>query len=177
MTALRDSCNDYFYNIGYELGMNGQEYDSNKGTDTLAKYAKEFGLGEKSGVEIPESEPQISDEYSVQSAIGQGTNNFTVSQLNRYVAAVANRGTVYKLTLLDKTTDVNGKVIKEYEPEVTNTIDDISDNTWNLLHQGMIAMVQDMSQFNGMEISMAGKTGTAQQSEICLLYTSPSPRD
>ena len=166
VTALRDSCNDYFYNIGYELGMNGQEYDSNKGTDTLAKYAKEFGLGEKSGVEIPESEPQISDEYSVQSAIGQGTNNFTVSQLNRYVAAVANRGTVYKLTLLDKTTDVNGKVIKEYEPELTNTIDDISDNTWNLLHQGMIAMVQDMSQFNGMEISMAGKTGTAQQSEI-----------
>lgn len=166
VTALRDSCNDYFYNIGYELGMNGQEYDSNKGTDTLAKYAKEFGLGEKSGVEIPESEPQISDEYSVQSAIGQGTNNFTVSQLNRYVAAVANRGTVYKLTLLDKTTDVNGKVIKEYEPEVTNTIDDISDNTWNLLHQGMIAMVQDMSQFNGMEISMAGKTGTAQQSEV-----------
>ena len=166
VTALRDSCNDYFYNIGYELGMNGQEYDSNKGTDTLAKYAKEFGLGEKSGVEIPESEPQISDEYSVQSAIGQGTNNFTVSQLNRYVAAVANRGTVYKLTLLDKTTDVNGKVIKEYEPEVTNTIDDISDNTWNLLHQGMIAMVQDMSQFNGMGISMAGKTGTAQQSEV-----------
>ncbi len=166
VTALRDSCNDYFYNIGYELGMNGQEYDSNKGTDTLAKYAKEFGLGEKSGVEIPESEPQISDEYSVQSAIGQGTNNFTVSQLNRYVAAVANRGTVYKLTLLDKTTDVNGKVIKEYEPEVTNTVDDISDNTWNLLHQGMIAMVQDMSQFNGMEISMAGKTGTAQQSEV-----------
>ena len=166
VTALRDSCNDYFYNIGYELGMNGQEYDSNKGTDTLAKYAKEFGLGEKSGVEIPESEPQISDEYSVQSAIGQGTNNFTVSQLNRYVAAVANKGTVYKLTLLDKTTDVNGKVIKEYEPEVTNTIDDISDNTWNLLHQGMIAMVQDMSQFNGMEISMAGKTGTAQQSEV-----------
>ena len=166
VTALRDSCNDYFYNIGYELGMNGEEYDSNKGTDTLAKYAEEFGLGEKSGVEIPESTPQISDEYSVQSAIGQGTNNYTVSQLNRYVAAVANRGTVHKLTLLDKTTDVNGKVIKEYEPEVTNTIDEISDNTWNLLHQGMIAMVQDMPQFNGMEVSMAGKTGTAQQSEV-----------
>ena len=82
------------------------------------------------------------------------------------MAAGAHRGPVYKLTVLDKSTDVNGKVIKEYEPEVTNTIDDISDNTWNLLHQGMIAMVQDMSQFNGMEISMAGKTGTAQQSEI-----------
>jgi len=98
--------------------------------------------------------------------IGQGTNNYTVSQLNRYVAAVADRGTVHKLTLLDKTTDVNGKVIKEYEPEVTNTIEEVSDNTWNLIHQGMIAMVQDMPQFNGMEVSMAGKTGTAQQSEV-----------
>lgn len=166
VTALRDSCNDYFYNIGYAMGMSGEEYDSDKGTDTLAKYAKEFGLDEKSGVEIPESEPQISDEYSVQSAIGQGTNNYTVSQLNRYVAAVADRGTVHKLTLLDKTTDVNGKVIKEYEPEVTNTIEEVSDNTWNLIHQGMIAMVQDMPQFNGMEVSMAGKTGTAQQSEV-----------
>lgn len=166
VTALRDSCNDYFYNIGYAMGMSGEEYDSDKGTDTLAKYAKEFGLGEKSGVEIPESEPQISDEYSVQSAIGQGTNNYTVSQLNRYVAAVADRGTVHKLTLLDKTTDVNGKVIKEYEPEVTNTIEAVSDHTWNLIHQGMIAMVQDMPQFNGMEVSMAGKTGTAQQSEV-----------
>ena len=166
VTALRDSCNDYFYNIGYAMGMSGEEYDSDKGTDTLAKYAKEFGLDEKSGVEIPESEPQISDEYSVQSAIGQGTNNYTVSQLNRYVAAVADRGTVHKLTLLDKTTDVNGKVIKEYEPEVTNTIEEVSDHTWNLIHQGMIAMVQDMPQFNGMEVSMAGKTGTAQQSEV-----------
>ena len=166
VTALRDSCNDYFYNIGYAMGMSGEEYDSDKGTDTLAKYAKEFWLDEKSGVEIPESEPQISDEYSVQSAIGQGTNNYTVSQLNRYVAAVADRGTVHKLTLLDKTTDVNGKVIKEYEPEVTNTIEEVSDNTWNLIHQGMIAMVQDMPQFNGMEVSMAGKTGTAQQSEV-----------
>lgn len=166
VTALRDSCNDYFYNIGYAMGMSGEEYDSDKGTDTLAKYAKEFGLDEKSGVEIPESEPQISDEYSVQSAIGQGTNNYTVSQLNRYVAAVADRGTVHKLTLLDKTTDVNGKVIKEYEPEVTNTIEAVSDHTWNLIHQGMIAMVQDMPQFNGMEVSMAGKTGTAQQSEV-----------
>ena len=76
-------------------------------------------------MEIPESEPQISDQYAVQSAIGQGTNNYTVSQLNRYVATVANRGTVYKLTLIDKTTDSNGKIIKEYEPTVVNTMDEI----------------------------------------------------
>ncbi len=55
---------------------------------------------------------QISDEYSIQSAIGQGTNNFTVSQLNRYVTAVANSGTVYDLTLIDKTTDAAGNLLK-----------------------------------------------------------------
>lgn len=165
--ALEVSCNVFFYELGYDMSMDGNgNYDSDRGTDTLAKYAKAFGLGEKSGLEIPESEPQISDEYSILSAIGQGTNNYTVSQLNRYVATVANRGTVYDLTLLKKTTDAEGKLIKEYEPEVVNTMDDISDETWDLVHQGMINMVASTSSFNGLEITMAGKTGTAQQSDI-----------
>ena len=65
-----------------QLGLDEEgNYDSDKGVETLAKYTEMFGLGETTGLEIPESEPQISDEYSVQSAIGQGTNNFTVSQL------------------------------------------------------------------------------------------------
>ena len=165
--ALEVSCNVFFYELGYDMSMDGNgNYDNDRGTDTLAKYAKAFGLGEKSGLEIPESEPQISDEYSILSAIGQGTNNYTVSQLNRYVATVANRGTVYDLTLLKKTTDAEGKLIKEYEPEVVNTMDDISDETWDLVHQGMINMVASTSSFNGLEITMAGKTGTAQQSDI-----------
>lgn len=165
--ALEVSCNVFFYELGYDMSMDGNgNYDSDRGTDTLAKYAKAFGLGEKSGLEIPESEPQISDEYSILSAIGQGTNNYTVSQLNRYVATVANRGTVYDLTLLKKTTDAEGKLIKEYEPEVVNTMNDISDETWDLVHQGMINMVASTSSFNGLEITMAGKTGTAQQSDI-----------
>ena len=165
--ALEVSCNIFFYQVGYDLSLDAQgNYDSDRGTDALAKYAQSFGLGEKSGLEIPESEPQISDEYSILSAIGQGTNNYTVSQLNRYVATVANRGTVYSLTLLDKTTDSDGKLIKEYEPNVVNTMDEISDETWDLLHQGMINMVNSTASFSGLEIDMAGKTGTAQQSEI-----------
>lgn len=165
--ALSHSCNMYFYEVGYLLGTDEDgDYDSDKGISTLRKYAEMFGLGEKSGLEIPESEPQISDQFAVQSAIGQGTNNYTVSQLNRYVAAVANKGTVYQLTLLDKTTDSNGKLIKKYEPVVVNTIDSVSDETWSLVHQGMHSMVQNSSSFTGLNISMAGKTGTAQQSEI-----------
>ncbi len=165
--ALEVSCNVFYYDVGYNLGLDSQgNYDSDKGVEVLGKYAEEFGLGEKSGLEIPESEPQISDEYSVQTAIGQGNNNYTVSQLNRYVATVANKGTVYNLTLLDKTTDVNGKIIKEYEPVIANQMEDVSSNTWNLVHQGMIAMIQDTSSFSGLGISMAGKTGTAQQSAV-----------
>ncbi len=165
--AIAHSCNIFYYEIGYELGMDeNKEYDSDKGVETLKKYATGFGLDQKSGLEIPESEPQISNQFSVQSAIGQGTNNYTVSQLNRYVAAVANKGTVYKLTLLDKTTDANGKRIKQYEPEVVSTMDYVSDETWNLIHQGMQLMVQGSSSFTGLEISMAGKTGTAQQSDV-----------
>ena len=118
------------------------------------------------GIEIPESSPQISDTASVPTAIGQGTNNYTVSQLNRYVATVANKGTVYKLSLLDKVTDIDGNVVKEYEPEVVNTMDDVSTNTWNLVHQGMEDMVSSSSTFVGIgNLSMAGKTGTAQQSD------------
>lgn len=165
--ALEVSCNNFYYEVGYQLGMDSEgNYDSDKGIETLRKYAESFGLGETTGIEIPESEPQISDEYSVQSAIGQGTNNYTVSQLNRYVATVANKGTVYKLTLLDKTTDSNGKIIKNYDPVVVNTMDEVSDETWNLVHDGMAAMVSSSSTFSGLDVSMAGKTGTAQQSEV-----------
>ena len=118
--------------MGYRLGQdeNGN-YDSSVGLEKLEKYASMFGLDETSGVEIPESDPQISDTDAVRSAIGQGTNNYTVSQLNRYVTAVANRGTVYKLSLVGKTTDADGKLIKEYEPEVVNQIYPLRDESYD----------------------------------------------
>lgn len=164
--ALQVSCNEFFYNVGYDLGLDANgNYDSDLGVEKLAKYAAMFGLNEKSGVEIPETSPEISDQYAVQSAIGQGTNNYTVSQLNRYVAAVANRGTVYDLSLIDKTTDSSGKLIKDYEPEVVNTIDEVSSTTWDLVHEGMVRMVENSSTFTSLDMSIAGKTGTAQQSE------------
>ncbi len=165
--ALEVSCNNFFYEVGYDLGIDEEgNYDSDLGISKLAKYAEAFGLGETTGIEIPESDPQISGEYAVQSAIGQGTNNYTVSQLCRYVAAVANRGTVYKLTLLDKTTDSDGKIIKEYEPSVVNTMDEVASSSWDLVQQGMVSMVESTTTFNGLGISMAGKTGTAQQSTV-----------
>ncbi len=167
VTALDVSCNNYFYEVGYQFSLDEEgNYDSEKGIEVLKKYAEMYGLNETSGIEIPESEPEISDRYAVETAIGQGTANYTVSQLNRYVAAVANKGTLHKLTLLSKTTDPNGQVIKKYEPVVTSTMDQVSDETWNLLHQGMVAMIEHTPSFTDVGVSVAGKTGTAQQSEL-----------
>ena len=165
--AIENSCNIFFYTVGYELGKdeNG-EFNNEIGVERLAKYAKMFGLDEKSGIEIPESEPHISDEYSVLSAIGQGTHNYTVSQLNRYTSTLANKGTLYDLTLLKKTADPDGKTIKKYEPVVSDKIDELSPSTWNHIHNGMHRMVEATPSFANLGIEMAGKTGTAQQSSV-----------
>lgn len=165
--ALEVSCNNFFYEVGYRLGQDEEgTYDSDQGIAVLAEYAELFGLGEKSGVGIPGAEPEISDEYAVQSAIGQGTNNYTVSQLARYVSAVANRGNVNSLTLVDRITYADGTVISENETETVRTMEEVSEDTWDLVQEGMEQMVSSSSTFAGIHFSMAGKTGTAQQSSL-----------
>ena len=185
--GIQNSCNCFFYETGYRLSLKdngldhvtsgdlkGEEtssyYSSDLGTDTLAKYAAMFGLGTTSGVEIPEAEPEISDESSVPSAIGQGTNNYTTTQLARYVTAVANKGTVYDLTLLDKVTTVDGEVLKEYEPKVANTLSEVPASAWNAIHTGMrnvvlVSQSKIFTELNRGGVEISGKTGTAQQSK------------
>ena len=185
--ALQHSCNDFFYEVGYRLGLNStgdskldndtsdgkstqNYYSSERGIAKLQKYAEEFGLGDTSGMEIPESDPQISDDNSVLSAIGQGTNNYTTSQLARYITAVANKGTVYNLSLLDKVTNPKGKTVKDYTPEVKNKVTDVSSTTWQAVHEGMRAVVTSehkdiFTKLNASGVQLSGKTGTAQQSQ------------
>ncbi len=139
------------------------QYNSNIGIEKLTKYAQMYGLGEKSGIEIEESMPQISTMYSIPSAIGQGTNNYTTVGLARYVTAVANSGTVFNLTLLDKSTDSDGNILKTFNAEVVNTID-MDESYWNTIHTGMKRVVEDRSYMASLPIKVAGKTGTAQQS-------------
>ncbi len=162
--GIRNSCNCFFYEVGYRLGMDGDSYSSDLGLEKLANYAGLYGLTEKSGIEIVESEPQVSDMDSVRSAIGQGTNSFTTVGLARYVTTVANSGTCYNLTLLDKTTDSNGNLLEEYNASVRNTID-MPQSYWNAIHLGMRQVVQDKSYYANLGVSVAGKTGTAQESK------------
>ena len=162
--GIRNSCNCFFYEVGYRLGLDGDSYSSDIGLEKLANYADLYGLTEKSGIEIVESEPQVSDLDSVRSAIGQGTNSFTTVGLARYVTTVANSGTCYNLTLLDKTTDSNGNLLEEYNASVRNVID-MPQSYWNAIHLGMRQVVQDKSYYANLGVSVAGKTGTAQESK------------
>lgn len=162
--GIRHSCNYYFYETGYRLGTVNGDYNSEYGLKKLAEYADMFGLSETSGIEIAESEPQISDMDAVRSSIGQGTNNYTTAGLARYVTTVANSGTCYNLSLLDKLTDASGNLLQDYTPEVRNQIE-IPQSTWNTIHAGMRGVVENMDYYKDMQIAVAGKTGTAQENQ------------
>lgn len=161
-SAIQNSCNYFFYEVGYRLSTRSGSYVAKEGLDALAKYADMFGLTEKSGVQVAELEPNISDEYPVPSAIGQGTYSTTTASLAKYVATVANGGTCYDLTLLKKVTDSQGNLVEEFTPEIRNTVD-MPPEYWNMVHSGMRKVVEGKRYFNDLAVTVAGKTGTAQQ--------------
>jgi len=161
--AIRNSCNFFFYEVGYRLGCDGYgRYKSDTGLDQLNKYADIFGLSDLSGIELSEAEPTMSTEDSVRSAIGQGTNAFTTVQLARYVTTIANSGTCYNISLLDKLVDSEGNVIQDFNPEIRNHVE-TSDSVWTAIHSGMRGVVEDAAAFRDSGVYAAGKTGTAQQ--------------
>ncbi|MCM1134674.1 MAG: penicillin-binding transpeptidase domain-containing protein [Clostridium sp.] len=162
--GIRNSCNVFFYETAYRLGMVGDTYSSDAGLKKLETYADMFGLTETSGIEIEESTPQISDLDAVRSAIGQGTNNFSTVGLARYVTAVANSGTCYNLTLIDKITDRSGALTEDRSAEVRNTIEMDAAN-WDAIHLGMRQVIENRSEYNDLAINVAGKTGTAEENQ------------
>lgn len=168
VAGIRNSCNVFFADLGHRLATNPQgEYDPALGIARLNKYATMFGLDQKSGVEIIENDPMISDQSPERSAIGQGTNSFANVQLSRYVTALANRGTVFDLSVLDRVTDWQGEAIRSYDPNVIRTME-VKPENWDAVQQGMRGVVESGSAsriFKGFEVNIAGKTGTAQESK------------
>lgn len=161
--AIRDSCNYFFYEVGWRLAGGDDHYNDAAGIKRIRKYARLYGLNEKTGVEIEENTPHIATEYPVMAAIGQSDNNYTTISLARYVTAVANSGTVYKLTLLDHVTDADGNTTKTYKPKVKRQIDVLDSSEWSAIHTGMREVVENLEVFDNFKIDVAGKTGTAQQ--------------
>lgn len=162
--GIRHSCNVFFYELGYRLGMIGDTYSNDVGLKKLASYADMYGLTETSGIEIEESSPQVSDTDAVRSAIGQGTNSYTTVGLARYVTTVANSGTCYDLTLINKITDHSGNLLDENHASVRNTVE-LSSSEWNAIHTGMRQVIEDKSYFKNFGVNVAGKTGTAEENK------------
>ena len=180
--AIANSCNMFFYEMGFRLGLpvDNPEYDEDdydydeddfdksgynsvQAVEKIQKYAGMYGLDSVSGVEISESEPQLLTKDPIRGAIGQDTNAYTTASLARYVSAVANSGTNYKLTLIDAVQTEDGGISKN-KATVANKIT-LEEKEWNAIHKGMRRVVYGYGAFSvlGEQHPVAGKTGTAQQ--------------
>lgn len=164
--GLANSCNYYFYEVGYRLSMDASgNYNESLGLARLKTYAEKFGFGSLSGIELDETNPMVSDAFPVLSAIGQGTNNYTTVQLARYVTAIASSGNLYSLSLIDRVADADGRTITDYTPEVQK-IEGVSQETFRTVQEGMRSVVREGTvnlYFKTSDIDIAGKTGSAQE--------------
>lgn len=161
--AIRDSCNVFFYTVGNRLAQKKTgSYNDVNGIDLIQKYAHIYGLDQKTGLEISESKSSVATKYPVMAAIGQSDNNYTTVALSRYVTAVAS-GKKYNYQLMNKIVDADGKTVKKYKADYEDISDTLTSSQWDAIHSGMREVVSTMDRFQGFDIPVAGKTGTAQQ--------------
>ncbi len=166
-TALEKSCNIFFFEMGKELGI-----------DKMNKYSNLLGLGQKTGIELPEAEGMLASIANkeaagqlwlpgdtVQAAIGQSDNLFTPLQLANYCATIANGGTRYKPYIIKSVLSSDmSEILYETEPTVLNTLN-VSEKNLNIVRQGMRQVVTTGScktAFKDCKVEAAGKTGTSQ---------------
>ena len=165
--AIRDSCNVFFYTVGYKLSTkdsSSNTYSDAAGIKYIQDYAKIYGLDEETGLEIVENKSELATEYPVMAAIGQSNNNITTVALSRYVTAVAS-GKLYDYKLMNKIVDNDGNVVESYSPEYKDISSALSSDNWDGIHKGMRMVCEELDSFKGFDIEIAGKTGTAQQVE------------
>ncbi len=165
--AIGVSCNYFFYEVGRQTGI-----------EKIDEYASAFGLGEKTGIELPEStgilaSPEHRESAGgiwypgdvLQAAIGQSDNMFTPAQLASYISTILNKGTRYSLRLVDEIVDYDtGKVVYKKEPQILSK-KPISDSTYNAVKNGMRRVVTSgtaKEAFATAKYAAAGKTGTAE---------------
>ena len=171
--AITYSCNYFFYRWGDELGI-----------DKMSYYAKLYGLGEHTGIELPEitgqmSTQQFKEQYTgirwfqgdtLQSAIGQSFTEFTPLQMAEYCAAIANRGTRHSAALLKEVRSYDySQILYQRTAEIMSTVD-VDDEIFDVLHYGMWGVIYDAAstltdQWLSSNIIVGAKTGTAQRGE------------
>ena len=175
--ALERSCNPYFFHIGLDL--------HNRGLETaISDMAKGFGLGAPTGIEIgeqgglvPDPETKLAlfeDEWaqrdSVQLAIGQSFLQVTPLQVARMIAAIGNGGTLHQPQIVNRVQSAEGEILSEFKPIVQRTVP-VSLENLEVIQEAMVGVVRDprgtaRSVFLGLDLDIAGKTGTAQTGDF-----------
>ena len=168
--ALAMSDNVYFYELGNRVGI-----------DNIAKYARIYGFGEKTGIDLDgESKGLVASKDikrkiwnedwrlgdTFNAAIGQGFNLTTPMQLAVMLSIVANGGVKYQPYLVDNILNVDGSVFEKPKRHEGKHID-VSQQTIDYIRMGMSATTQEggtASYFSGLPKAIAGKTGTAENS-------------
>ena len=161
-TAISKSCNYFFFEMGYRLGLS-----------KMNEYYKKFGLGVKTGVEVGDSTGLLVEDTAaglggstLQAAIGQ-MNAFTPLQLAVYVSTMANEGTRYRASLIDRVVSYNmSETYSTVEPEVIEQFV-IEETVIAAVKAGMRSVTEDgtgSATFKNYPIQVGGKTGTSQVS-------------
>ncbi|MBN2528923.1 MAG: penicillin-binding protein 2 [Deltaproteobacteria bacterium] len=167
--ALVQSCNVYFYNLAEMTGM-----------DRIARYAGEFGFGQKTGVgynteaagQIPTREwydknfpGQFRIGHTLNAAIGQGNTKVTLMQVATAYSAMANGGTLYQPQVVKRIETPDGEEVKSFQPIIKRRVS-VGKHSMDLVMEALAGVVEDEkgtahSAYNEA-VSVAGKTGTAQ---------------
>ena len=162
VTAIKWSCNIFFYDVGRRLT-----------SDVYDAYAYKLGLGQRTGVEVSEAlgrlttknDSNYTESLDVQAAIGQGNTAVTPIQLATYAATLANRGTRYRTHFVKAILDSNtGKTLEETQPEVMDVVEDKGE-TFDLVKEGMLGMAQTIPALANYPHAIACKSGSPQRSE------------
>lgn len=171
VTALRDSCNIFFFDVGRRIGI-----------EQLAEYARAFGFGEYTGIELsgesrgyvasPESKRKLEGRPWVNgdtlaAAIGQSSNLFTPLQMANYIATLANGGTRYETHLLKYVCASDYSSVLSATQSVIAGRVEMSEQTYQTVMEGMSEVTENgtaAGAFKNYRIHVGGKTGSAQVS-------------
>ena len=170
--AMAHSDNVYFYEMGNRLGV-----------DALERYARMFGLGARTGIDLPyEAEGLVpnrkykADNYedgewylseTFDAAIGQGFNLVTPLQAAMVMGEIAANGKRYQPHLVQRIVDVNGNTVREFQPKLLSELD-VSPSVIRNVQEGLHSVTKigtAAGVFAGFPIDIAGKTGTAENSQ------------
>ena len=179
--ALKYSCNYFFYEMGYRLGI-----------DKIAEYASRYGLGKRTGIELTgeNTGTLASTKYAesinytwyladtLSASIGQSYNEFTPIQMARYISMIANGGNNIDVSIIKSVINPDGSEVSE--DEINNYIDEkigttneltddlnISEENLQAIREGMRGVTSESggtaySYFTDLDMVIAGKTGSAQ---------------